>query len=405
MNIGIDLRALQTGHKFRGIGEVAKQVTNRVLSLAAAEKDAPHFVFYEYDDDDPKELLSLPKEISYDVVKLGPMPEGPTVVGKKETLKRHAADMYGSPVRDSSKVDVFLQFDYAFGVPSDTKTLLVKHDLIPLVFWKQFFESPLTHIRNKAARTTLRTAFNNHKYKRVLKRSVRNADGIISVSQSTKNDLKKYLGVPDRKIQVVHLGVDMSPAKTKQTVKATLPTKPYMLFIGAGDQRRKVEDAVHAFNNLKAQGVDIQLVLAGENFQSAEKIPNPSLRKAVASSSYSSDILTLGYIDDQTKQTLFQNAIAYVYPTLYEGFGIPILEAMLLGCPVIVYANSSTQEVGGADAVYVDDWKGIALEVKRLLDEPQEVRAKQVARARRHAEAFSWDNTAQAIYRELQARA
>lgn len=132
MKIGIDIRALQTGHKYRGIGEVAKQVTNRIASQAV--KDGHEIIFYEYDDDDPKELLSLPEDLQYRFIKQGIMPENATSRSKREKIQHNLDLLYGHPVKGSGQADVFLQFDYAFGVPKDTRTVLVKHDLIPYVF-------------------------------------------------------------------------------------------------------------------------------------------------------------------------------------------------------------------------------------------------------------------------------
>lgn len=397
MKIGIDIRALQTGHKYRGIGEVAKQVTNRIASQAV--KDGHEIIFYEYDDDDPKELLSLPEDLQYRFIKQGIMPENATSRSKREKIQHNLDLLYGHPVKGSGQADVFLQFDYAFGVPKDTRTVLVKHDLIPYVFWDKFFESAWVPFKNKAARTTLRTLFANYKYKRILTRGLRDAGLIISVSESTKTDLQRFFGVRDSKVKVAHLGVDVQPAKTSTTDESeVLPTKPYLLFVGAGDERRRVDDLIAAYNNLKADDHDIQIVLVGENFKKKEHIPNKRTRDAVMQSSYQSDILTLGYVSDEFKQQLFRNSLAFVYPTKYEGFGIPVLEAYLLETPVITYKNSSIPEVGGEHALYVKDWQGITHRVKQLLGESDQKRAKRTAAAKKYAEGFTWDKTASSIY-------
>jgi glycosyltransferase involved in cell wall biosynthesis len=330
------------------------------------------------------------------------MPENNTTSGKLDKIRRNFNELYGAPIKDSAKSDVFLQFDYAFGVPKNTRAVLVKHDLIPYVFWNSFFESAWVPFKNKALRTTLRTIFANHKYKQILRRSLKNAGLIISVSESTKKDIQRYFKVPESKAIVAHLGVDMAPAKTNQTDSAEhLPTKPYLLFIGAGDARRRVDDLVTAFNNLKADGHDIQLVLVGENFKAPEAIPNTNVRKAVLESSYKNDILTLGYVDDITKQKLYRDAVAFVYPTKYEGFGIPVLEAMLLECPIITYKNSSIPEVGGKHALYANNWMDIQKRTEELLKESTKVRQQRLQLAKAHAEQFTWDKTATIIYEEL----
>lgn len=403
MKIGIDLRALQTGHKFRGIGEVSKQVTDRILQLAKADKEHDiSFVFYEYNDDDPKKLLTIPSGLEYEVVKLGIMPENDMQASKSQKMQRHIKNLYGHPIKDSAKSDIYLQFDYAFGVPKNTKTLLIKHDLIPYVFWDKYFDSAMKHFKNKAMRSTLRTLFHNYRFMRILRRSLKNAHVIVGVSESTKNDVVRYFKTSPDKVKTALLGVDVKPAKTNEVDQSTLrPTKPYLLFVGAGDSRRRVDDAVAAFNSLKADGRDIQLVLVGENFKQPSMIPNKIVRDAVLNSSYKNDILTLGYVDDATKQSLYKGAISYVYPTKYEGFGIPVLESMLLECPIITYRNSSIPEVGGEYAIYVNDWVGIKLEVEKLLDQSPGMREKTVQDAKRHAEKFTWDKTAKVIYAEL----
>jgi glycosyltransferase involved in cell wall biosynthesis len=403
MKIGIDLRPLQTGHKYRGIGEVAKQVTNRVLDLATKDNDVS-FIFYEYEGDDPRLLLEIPKKLEYKVVKLGVAPEDDKESTKLSKVQRNMRELYGNPISEAGEADVFLQFDYAAGVPKNTRTVLVKHDLIPYLFWDKYFESAWVPFKNKAARSTLRTLFANHKFMRILRRSLKNAHVIMSVSQSTKRDIEKYFGVNPKKSKVALLGVDMKPTKTNDIDKKQLmPTKPYLIFVGAGDQRRRVDDLIAAYNNLKAKGRDIQLVLVGENFKSPEKIPTVSVRNAVLQSSYKKDIITMGYIDDETKQKLMKSAIAYVFPTKYEGFGIPVLEAMLLECPIITYKNSSVPEVGGEHALYARDWTGIMNHVEELLEESKAVKEKRAKVAKKHAEQFTWDKTAAVVYDELKS--
>lgn len=403
MVIGIDIRALQTGHKYRGIGEVAKQVTNRVLPLA--KRDGHSVIFYEYEEDDPKKLLDIPEGLEYGVVKLGKQPENDSSATKAHKLRRNLRALYGNPIKDSGKSDVFLQFDYAFGVPRNSRTVLIKHDLIPYVFWDRFFESAWVPFKNRAARTTLRTLFANHKYKRVLRRSLANAGLIVTVSESTKNDVRRFFRVSEKKLKVAHLGVDIKPAKTNSVDEVlVMPTKPYLLFVGAGDERRRVDDLVAAYNNLKANGHDIQLVLVGENFKKPEHIPNKRTRDAVLSSSYRADILTMGYVDDATKQKLFKKSVAFVYPTQYEGFGIPVLEAFLLGTSVITYKNSSVGEVGGEHALYAHDWMDIVHRVEWLLDESNQSRKERIKAAREYAELFTWDKTAQVIYDNLKGK-
>jgi glycosyltransferase involved in cell wall biosynthesis len=119
------------------------------------------------------------------------------------------------------------------------------------------------------------------------------------------------------------------------------------------------------------------------------------------SSSYNKDILTLGYVDDDTKQDLYKNAIAFVYPTSYEGFGIPVLESMLLECPIVTYKNSSIPEVGGDHAYYAKNWSDIKKQIENILNLSDKENARRKTDARQYAEKFTWNRTAEIIYTEL----
>lgn len=402
MIIGIDLRPLQTGDKYRGVGEVVKQTTSRILSLAKEDKsNKVSFVFYEYDQsDDPKKLIDIPKGLDYEVCLQPAPPEDGEHSARR--AKQDLRSMFGRSIKGANKCDVFLQFNYTLGVPAGPRTVLVKHDIIPYVFWDQYFSPTLQHVRNAKPRTAAKSFYKNFTFMQVLRRALKQADEIVTVSSHTKEDLQKHFGVKERKMQAVPLGVSLKPSKTHTKSKVNMPTKPYLLFLGGIDARRRaVDDIVAAFNNLKAQGHDIQLVLAGENFQAPTEIPVETVRNAVLKSSYKNDIITIGYIDDATKQTLFKGALAFVFPTHYEGFGIPVLEAMLMDCPVVAYKNSSIPEVGGEHVYYANNWQGIKGQVEVLLAQTKQDRAKSVSRAKAHAKEFTWDKTAQGIYQIL----
>ena len=407
MKIGVDLRVFQVGHQYRGIGEVAKQSLGRIFTYALADTSKPTFIFYMYDDPvDPKQFLDIPPALPYEEVYLGKRPSPDAARSGREKLATRWRSWFGVPVPYAGRSDVFLQFDYALGVPRHPRAVLIAHDLIPYIFWNDYFTSPLIHIRHKAARTTLRTILNNSEFVRVMHRSYAHASHILCVSESTKKDLQRYLHVPEGKLGVVHLGASVEISRTGRLAvqDVPMPTKPFLLFAGGIDRRRRrVDDLIAAFNNLKASGHDIQLALVGENFQSPEAIPVETVRQAVLDSSYAKDILTLGYVDDKTKQELFRHAIAFVFPTIYEGFGIPILEAMLHECPVIAYRNSSIPEVGGKFALYATDWSGLQRRTLEVLAMPKAQRASFVRAAKVHAETFTWDETAKKLYRELTA--
>ena len=401
MKLGIDIRALQTGHKFRGIGEACKQTTNHLLSTLADDKDVK-VIFFEYDDpgNDPKKLLTIPKGLAYTVRTVGPPPES-ELGNKKAKLRRAIRDLILDPIPEARGCDVYLQYDYAMGVPSCVKrSLLMSYDFIPSIFKNQYFISMWEPFRARALRSTVRTIYHNYRFNRIMKRSYKNARKVIAVSENTKNDALRFTRAKAKNISVVYFGIDETINKTNGTNnKVEMPTKPYLLFVGAGDQRRRVDDLVAAFNNLRAAGNDIQLALVGENFIKQETIPLLFVRDAVLNSSYKEDILMMGYVDDNTKQELYKNAIAYVYPTLYEGFGIPVLESMLLGCPIITYKNSSLPEIGGEYAHYAKDWWDLKILTEKILKQDARVRSKQLHGAKLHAQEFTWIRSAGSLYR------
>lgn len=407
MRIGVDLRVLQVGHQYRGIGEVAKRTLNEMFILSLEDDKQDSFVFFEFADMlDPKEFLNIPKYLKFEVVKIGLWPK----LDKNRTMLQKLAYKwsiwFGNPIPAANKCDVFLQYDYALGVPTNTKSVLIEHDIIPYIFWNDYFTSPWLHVKHKAARTTIRTFVHNIEYKHILKRSAKNATKIICVSEHTRKDLKEYLHISMKKMTIIHLGVSKTSLNNEKAAitSGQFPDKPYLLFIGAVDARRRViDDIIDAFNNLKAEGHDIQLVLAGENFQSPEAIPNDIVRNAIYDSSYKEDILTLGYIDDNTKNKLFKNAIAFVFPTTYEGFGIPVLEAMANGCPVIVYKNSSIPEIAGEYAIYAKGWEDIYNGSTRLLSMSDIQKDRFIRAAQKHAKKFTWLKTSIEYYDALKS--
>ncbi len=410
MKIGVDLRALQIGHEYRGIGEVVRRTLNTIFSLAEQDKTGTYeFIFFEYKDKDPKKYLNIPRGLKYKEIFLGKQPKKDTSRETSDKFNYKLRTLFGDPVPQAADCDVFLQYDYSLGVPKHTKSLVFANDLIPLIYWRHNFTSPWLHIKHRALRSTLRTILHNYEYKHVLKRSYKNATKVISISEYTKADLVKHLHINPKKIKTILLGISPLPLDDKAheaKSETKTPTKPYLLFIGAADPRRRaVNDLIAAFNNLKAEGRDLQLVLVGENFQSAENIPTLVVRQAVTASSYKNDILTLGYINDETKHKLYQNALAFVFPSHYEGFGLPILEGMLYGCPVITYKNSSIPEVGGEQAIYVKNWQGIWEAVRKLMDYSPDERKTLIDAGKKHAASFNWDKTAEELFTELKSLA
>jgi glycosyltransferase involved in cell wall biosynthesis len=167
---------------------------------------------------------------------------------------------------------------------------------------------------------------------------------------------------------------------------------PYLLCIGGADPRRRIQDLITAFNHVRSLGFACRLLLVGFDFQSLDKIPNDQVKEAIRNSSFGDDIYLLGFIDSIQKFYLYQKAIVFIYPTVYEGFGLPVLEAMINKCPVICYKNSSLEEVGGNAAIYVTDADGIADSILKLIEQPK-YRTTLIEKGLKSVNKFTWQKT------------
>lgn len=206
----------------------------------------------------------------------------------------------------------------------------------------------------------------------VVPRSIRKADRIIAISLSTKADIIELFGVSDEKVKVVYEGVNQplltSPfAKGRNNAeqedigsdspplrKGESEGVQYLLFIGTIEPRKNLEFLIRAYTKfVQATGWMGELRLAGgrgwknEGVFAAMAEANKELgREAVK---------YLGYIDEGQKTELYQSATAFVFPSLYEGFGLPVIEAMSYGAPVITSNNSSLKELAGESAILIDE--------------------------------------------------
>ena len=126
-----------------------------------------------------------------------------------------------------------------------------------------------------------------------------------------------------------------------------LDKSPFIFWIGGVDDRRRIDLLVQAFNRIRATGKELKLVLAGLDFISIDSIYNVKAKEAILKSSYKEDIILLGYISDEQRNFLYEKAEAFVFPTESEGFGLPLVEALLLGTSVVCFKNTSLVELIG----------------------------------------------------------
>lgn len=228
---------------------------------------------------------------------------------------------------------------------------------------------------------------------------VRQADRLIAVSESTKRDLLDFYPTLDPKnITVIHHGFDaefFGQRLVEREISTalspwSLERNGYVLYVGALQPRKNLIRLIQAFERVKKEIPEMKLVLAGEPAWLAGSIV--ATREA---SPYRDDIILTGRVDFNTLRALYQGARLFAFPSLYEGFGLPILEAFASQVPVLTADNSSLREVSGNGAIFVDarDIDDISNKLKDIW-QSDSLRTELVKNGTRELTRFSWDKTA-----------
>ncbi len=234
----------------------------------------------------------------------------------------------------------------------------------------------------------------------LLRRVIRRADKLIAVSEATKKDVLQYFPHLDpKKIRVIHHGFDetfFEQRLTQEDVDAQLlirglKTGSYILYVGALQPRKNLVRLIEAFEKMKPENPEARLVLAGEVAWLAEEILAQRER-----SLYKEDIILTGKVSFTELRALYQGARVFAFPSLYEGFGIPLLEAFASGVPVLTGNNSSLPEVAGDGALYCDvlSVDDIA-EKMTLLWQNEATRIELVTKGKQRLTNFSWQQCAE----------
>lgn len=234
-----------------------------------------------------------------------------------------------------------------------------------------------------------------------LKNNLKAVSGIIAISEFTKSDLVGYLGIAPEKIDVVPLGVNTQIFKSLPGCAEYLKTRfalegRYLLFVGTLENRKNLLPLLDAFSLILDRHSHLKLVLVGSPGMGFEQVQARMQARNLRNS-----VLSLGYVDaDQDLPYLYGGAEAFVFPSLYEGFGLPVLEAFACGTPVAASNGTSIAEVAGDAAVLFDPHEpdDIAEKILRILEEPalvQTLKKKSSARVK----AFTWAETAKKTLR------
>ncbi len=256
---------------------------------------------------------------------------------------------------------------FPFSTPSHVKTIFTVHDLSLIRF-------PEHHPRERALYSRL-----------FFERRCKNVDHFIAVSEFTRKEMQTHLGIQPGKITTTRLAhsPDIFFPKSSEQIqrflrKHSLP-REYFLFVGSGDPRKNMDIIPEA---LEKSGLDIPLVVIGWSGWSTGGLGKK--------------VISLGYVDDEDLALAYSGALALVLPSTYEGFGLPVLEAMACGCPVVTTKKASLPEVGGDAALYIKDPRDNT-ELAGLLKElylDRTLRAEPVQKGIKHTGQFSWEQTA-----------
>ncbi|KKP68237.1 MAG: hypothetical protein UR66_C0007G0044 [Candidatus Moranbacteria bacterium GW2011_GWE1_35_17] len=245
----------------------------------------------------------------------------------------------------------------------------------------------------------------------VIKKSCHWADKIIAVSFNTKNDLMELYNVPEEKIEVIYEGCSFYELQVEnkkngdnkeQDVlkKYQIKNSKYLLFLGRIEERKNMLGIIKAFATLKRKYlIPHKLVLAGGfGYRYSDII------KYIQNNDFKDDIYLTGFIDEKDKKEILKNADVFLFPTLYEGFGLPIIEAQSLGVPIVASNNSSIPEIigekGKATLVNPKNSEEIAQAVYNILSD-KNIRKDLVEPGLENVKRFSWDSCAQGVARVL----
>lgn len=349
MNIGIDGYEANT-EKRVGIGQYAFQV---VSNLSKLDKQNSYTIFL------PSEPLSdMPEESQnwrYSVGKSGGFW---TILQLPRLIRRNPVDLFFSPTH---YVPWFSQVPKVFSIM----------DLSYLHYPEMFRKKDLIQLKH------------------MTKFSLKRAQKVFTISEFSKREIIEYYKYPEKDIVFTYPGIHKYQlSNIKDQKNKTI--KPYILFVGTLQPRKNIQRLIKAFELINDS--NIELMLVGKKGWLWEPII-----KTIKESTKKDAIRILDFVPDEELTSLYQNATCFVLPSLYEGFGIPVLEAMHFGCPVVISNTSSLPEVGGEAAIYVNplETQDIARGMDQAIQLDSRQRKELVERGKKQVQKFSWKTCAQ----------
>jgi len=370
MKVGVDVRVLMDKY-YSGVSEYTANLLKAIFEL---DKEDSYKLFFNSFHDQSERLgkwnkdnaelvgLNIPNKIfNYIFQKTLSYPKLDKILG--------GVDVFWSPHFNFTKLS------------QDTKKVITVHDL-SFLRYPEFF-----------------SARKNFWHKSLgIKKTLLKADKIIAVSENTKNDIVELLGINEDKVQVIYSGNNVVKKEVKvEDVQEFLAKKKIsgrmLLYLGTIEPRKNIINLIKAYNSLRKSGEeynDVKLVLAG-----ASGWKNRLTYREWQMSPYKNDIRFLGYVNQFEKDILYSQASLFVYPSFYEGFGFPPLEAMTYGIPVISANVSSLPEVVSDAALMINPYEFTEIcDAFKLVLNNEDLRNSLISKGLKRAEEFTWEKTA-----------
>jgi len=274
-------------------------------------------------------------------------------------------------------------------------TVVTVHDLIPLIL------------------PAYRGSMLVRGYTRLVAQAAKRAHIVLTDSQSSAHDIHRFLNIPAERLRVIPLAVDriFRPLSREACVpvlhRLHLPDR-YLLYLGGFDRRKNVHTILQAYARVWSHISEIPLVIAGRLPQKdSYLIPDP--RATASRLGLERRVHFTGWIAEEDKPALYNGAVAFLFPSSYEGFGLPVLEALSCGTPAVVGSGTSLVEVGGPGVLRVPPGQvqPLAEAMEKMVNDP-DLRRQLSEQGLEHAHRFSWERTARETldaYREAIARA
>jgi glycosyltransferase involved in cell wall biosynthesis len=363
MNIGIDMRLC--GNRNGGIGRYSFEIARHVLELDTHNR---YVLFFNKKATDPEDIHYFSKFPNTEIV--------------ITTARHYSIAEQTSFLRTLNKYNLDVVHFPNFNVPIFYKRpfIVTVHDVVH-------------HKLGGAKKTHLLHFF---AYKKVIEQAVKNAKKIITVSEFSKQDIAKVFSAAPEKIEVIYEGptltTTIAEAQVEKVKKQYLLKKPYFLFVGVLERKKNVVNLTRAFDVfIKKYHMDMDLVIVGKTDKHYPEIKHHAL-----DISNNNRLVFTGYVEDSELEALYRGAYAYSNISLHEGFGLPGVEAMQFGLPLIVSNIPVFNEIYDNAAVYCDplDVNDVAEKMHLVARDQQfysQLRKNSIARAG----MFNWQDAAQ----------